>query len=233
MPKYQVEPAHDHVCGLGEGPHWDSKNQVLYYVDVPKGDVCRLDVKNKKNEIIHIDDSSASLIIPCSNDEKQFIITDNKKILKLNWETHQTKLLAEVEKDMAGNRLNDGKCDAKGRLWVGTMGKEIATSSGIKMDPPEAGSLYCMDSTLNIEQKEPNVDLSNGLTWSLDNKKMFFIDCTKRVIYVFDFDLNTGNVCKNVYYMLRNLIYIFCFHKLIKTLNYIFYLPKSKQTSFD
>ena len=49
------------------------------------------------------------------------------------------------------------------------------------------GALYSYGS--KIEKKFHPVSLSNGLAWSLDNTKMYFIDSTKRVIYSFDFDI--------------------------------------------
>ncbi len=53
-----------------------------------------------------------------------------------------------------------------------------------------------VDSSFNVERKVGNVSLSNGIAWSPDNTKMYFIDSTKRLIYSFDFEINTGNVSK-------------------------------------
>lgn len=33
-------------CVLGEGPHWSVTENVLYYVDIPKGRVLRYDPRN-------------------------------------------------------------------------------------------------------------------------------------------------------------------------------------------
>ena len=35
-------------CQLGEGPHWCSKEQVLYYVDILKGRVLRYDPSSRQ-----------------------------------------------------------------------------------------------------------------------------------------------------------------------------------------
>ena len=40
----QIEVVSEAIrCELGEGPHWSSKEQVLYYVDIVKGRVLRYD----------------------------------------------------------------------------------------------------------------------------------------------------------------------------------------------
>jgi len=189
MSKYTVEIASKHVCDLGEGPHWDEKSQSLYYVDLFGGKVCCLDTKTQESQIIHIG-GLTSVVVPVSNKREEFIISQSNKLFKLNWNTKEKQLLAEVEKSIAGNRFNDGKCDSKGRLWIGTMGSE--TDPGVV--DPDKGSLYLVDSSFNVEREVENVSLSNRIAWSPDNTKMYFIDSTKRLIYSFDFEINTGNV---------------------------------------
>ncbi|XP_054154229.1 regucalcin-like [Oppia nitens] len=187
MAKYTVEVISNHVCQLGEGPHWDQKSQTLYYVDLLNGDVCRLYPKTKESEINHIGEI-VSVLVPINNNDNDFIIGQNNKLFKFNWNTKQLKQLAEVEKDLTGNRLNDGKCDASGRFWVGSMGPE--SSPGVV--DPDRGSLYSYGNEL--EKKFETVNLSNGIAWSLDNKIMYFIDSTKRLIYSFDYDINNGSI---------------------------------------
>jgi sugar lactone lactonase YvrE len=138
MSKYTVEIASKHVCDLGEGPHWDEKSQSLYYVDFFPGDVCCLDTKTQESQIIHVGDLT-SIVIPVSNKREEFIITQSNKLFKFNWITKEKQLLAEVEKSMAGNRFNDGKCDSKGRLWIGTLGLE--TDPGV-VDPDKGSIQY-------------------------------------------------------------------------------------------
>lgn len=40
------------------------------------------------------------------------------------------------------------------------------------------------------------VSISNGLTWSLDNKVLYYIDTPTRRVDAFDFDLENGKICK-------------------------------------
>ena len=43
-----------YVCEIGEGPHWVEKEQVLYYVDINPGRVCRYDPKTKENSFVNV-----------------------------------------------------------------------------------------------------------------------------------------------------------------------------------
>jgi len=92
-----------------------------------------------------------------------------------------------VAKDLNGReRFNDGKPDAKGVLWLGTL-----------LDGGTAGkgNLYKLDlaSKTFVKQAE-GFTLTNGMTWSPDNKKMYVNDSEGRKIYKFDFDLERGTL---------------------------------------
>ena len=82
------------------------------------------------------------------------------------------------------NRFNDGKCDKMGRFFAGTMDNVEKTISG---------SLYWFDGK-KVVKKEDNLFISNGLGWNNDSSKFYLTDSPKRVIYVYDYDLKTGEI---------------------------------------
>ena len=51
------------------------------------------------------------------------------------------KEIASVEPDKTTNRINDSKCDRKGRYWFGTMG--LMNKAGTY--PPDVGAYYSFD----------------------------------------------------------------------------------------
>ena len=120
MTKYTVEVVSTHVCQLGEGPHWESESQTLYYVDFLNGDVCQWDPKTQESKVVHIGDI-VSFVVPVKGEKNEFLISEVNKLYKLNLETQRKQLLAEIEQ---GCKFNDAKCDASGRLWIGTFGPE-------------------------------------------------------------------------------------------------------------
>ena len=58
----------------------------------------------------------------------------------------------------------------------------------------EIGTLYCLDSELNLEEKVKNVKVSNGPAWSLDNKSIYYIDSSTKEFLVFDYDLEKAEI---------------------------------------
>ena len=61
---------------------------------------------------------------------------------------------------------------------------------------PGTSSLYRLDADLSIHKMETGVTISNGIGWSPDHKTMYFTDTPKKVIYAYDFDVETGAIEK-------------------------------------
>ena len=72
------------------------------------------------------------------------------------------------------------------------MGPEQADGSY----PPHDGALYSVETSGEAKMHVPRQGISNGLAWSLDNRTMYFIDSIPRKVYAFDFDINSGSLCK-------------------------------------
>lgn len=80
-------------------------------------------------------------------------------------------------------RTNDGGCDPTGAFVIGTMSYD---------EELHAGSVYRVTPTGEVTELLAPVTISNGVQWSADNKRVFYIDTPTRRVDVFDFDLATG-----------------------------------------
>nr|XP_046912682.1 putative sugar lactone lactonase YvrE [Dermatophagoides farinae] len=177
------------VSDLGEGPHWNDQNQQLYYVDAFAGYVHRycprlnLDVKINLGDLV-------TIIIPIANDTNHFLISLRNKIIKFNWIRETFDVIAECAAEHNGKeRFNDGKIDAAGRLWIGTVleGPDGVIKSG--------GSLYRFNvDNLKFIKMTENFTISNGMAWNHNNTLMYFNDSEDRKIWLFDFDLHKGTI---------------------------------------
>ena len=71
-------------------------------------------------------------------------------------------------------RFNDGRCDRRGRFWVGTLHEARH---------PETASLYRFDPDGRLTEMVAGVTISNGIAWSLDDRIMYFADSWTRTIF--------------------------------------------------
>ncbi|KAK7508219.1 hypothetical protein BaRGS_00000458 [Batillaria attramentaria] len=189
MSSPKVEVVLKNSCGLlGEGPHWDDATQSLLYVDIKLMDVHRWNSLTGEDSKVHLKDS-VGFVVP--RRAGGYVIGLGRRLSLLEWDTATATTIAEVDQDR-GTRLNDGKCDARGRVWAGTMGYE----RGVDNYEMGTASLYSLDIDRSVTKHLSGISTSNGLAWSGDNRVMYYIDSPDRKIYAFDYDLEKGEISK-------------------------------------
>ena len=115
-----------------------------------------------------------------------------KGVAVVNTETGAVeKLLCQPEYNICTNRMNDGKCDPQGRLWVGSMDLNCQSDRGtlyrISGGVADGDEVRC-DAMLTP------TTISNGICWSADGATMFYIDTALGGVDAFDFDGASGTI---------------------------------------
>ena len=117
-------------------------------------------------------------VVPMQNGG--FLCAGDSGIYCFDPQTGQKKNLADPEADKRpDNRFNDGKCDPSGRFWAGTI--SMAKNTG-------DATLYMLDVQGTLHRKVEQVTNSNGICWSMDATKMYYIDTPTRKVRVYDYD---------------------------------------------
>jgi sugar lactone lactonase YvrE len=177
MQQYKAELAFKTESTLGESPMWHPQQQKLYWVDIEKMELHNFDPSTTLHKIFKTEKRIGS-VVPAKNGH--LILALQGEIAELDPSTNTIKKLIDLEPHLPMNRCNDGKCDNQGNLWIGTM--HINCKAG-------EGSLYCIDSKLNVVPVMQNLSISNGMCWSLAGDKMYFIDSSDRCVKCFDFNI--------------------------------------------
>ncbi|PXX30580.1 SMP-30/gluconolactonase/LRE family protein [Arenibacter sp. ARW7G5Y1] len=167
---------------LGEGPVWDQVNGKLLWVDYNNGKICQYNPKLKAYSFIEIADT-VMVTIPTNRNNWIVAIDKNVSIYDPN-NKHFVKKVT-IQENKPNNRLNDGKCDAKNRLWIGTM----STTA----DAP-VGALYKVNADLTYQKMDEPFIIPNGIAWNKENTVMYVVDSMMKKIFSYDFNLENGTI---------------------------------------
>lgn len=166
---------------LGESPLWHPDEQALYWIDIAGRAVHRLQPATKAHTAWSLP-SEPGCIARCVGGG--LIVAMRSGVSILDTASGKLSPLVEAPYDQSRMRFNDGRCDAQGRLWVGTLYEP--------RDQP-LGSLYCVERGAIREVGNP-VTVSNGLAFSVDNRTLYHADTTAHCIRAYEFDPSTGHL---------------------------------------
>ncbi len=170
-----------HSAFLAESPHWLGDGRSLVWVDIlaPSVNVSNLVTGDTRTTPLG---ELVGVVVPRT--AGGFIAATQSGFRTLQLPGGEMQPIASPL-HMSGRRFNDGKCDARGRLWAGTLAIDAA---------PERGALYRLDTDGVLDEIESGFHICNGLGWSPDNTRFYLADSGRRTVYVYDYALDTGSV---------------------------------------
>ena len=176
----------DHTAALGESPFWHPQEQMLYWVDIPGKQLLRANIYMGTVETWDMP-SEPGCIAPAASGG--LVIALRHGIFRAKTWGGPLQPLATLDYDPAHMRANDGKCDALGRFWVGTIDETRAKKNA---------ALYCIDARDMAATGSPRVSCkisptagmttANGLAFSPDNRSLYWADTPSHTVWAWDFD---------------------------------------------
>jgi len=170
---------------LGEVPRWCERSQRLWWVDVRRPALQSVHPASGRYaaQRLHPDLVTGSMAL---RESTGFVLATGSGIYLYDPATElPAQRIAHPEDGRPGMRLNDGKCDRRGRFWVGSM-------HDTQRDP--AGTLYRLDADHTCTAMLDGFVLPNSLCWSPDDKTMYFSDTHNQVLWAFDYDIDAGAI---------------------------------------
>ncbi|HKE98640.1 MAG TPA: SMP-30/gluconolactonase/LRE family protein [Actinomycetes bacterium] len=168
---------------LGEGPAWDARSGELIWVDILAGRVHRFDPASGADRFVEVG-RHVGVAVPRAAGGLLLAVRGGFAVLG---DDGTLAPVADVEADRPGNRMNDGKCDPRGRLWAGTVADD---------ERPGAGALYRLDPDRSVHRMLGGVSISNGLAWSADGATMYYVDSPSQGVDAFDYDPGSGAIAR-------------------------------------
>jgi sugar lactone lactonase YvrE len=172
----------DVKASLGECPLWSVDEQVLYWVDINAPSLNRFDPLTGANTAWPMPQSIGCFAL---RERGGFIAALRDGFWFVDRGGKLERKVAGAPYDPAQHRFNDGRADARGRLWAGSMNeaRDGATAA-----------LYRLDPDFTLTAMIPEITISNGLAFSPDGRTLYHADTPARVVAAWDFDATTGAV---------------------------------------
>ena len=169
----------DYRCETGEGPLWHPMERQVYWSDIPQGRIFRWNPFARRHE--QIDEGRIVGGYTIQSDGSLLLFMDRGSVAV--WRDGKLEYLVNEMEGEADNRFNDVAADPAGRVFCGTMPTDTRSAT-----------LYRMDTDGSITTVLEGVGLSNGIGFSPDQKQMYYTDSLARKIYIFDYDIDSGDI---------------------------------------
>lgn len=161
---------------LGEGPAWVAAEGAVYWVDIKADTVHRYHPASGERRSFAM---AAQVCAVVPRRAGGFVATTRHGFAIADPAAGTLAPIAEVEPDRPGNRFNDAKADARGRLWAGTMDDACRRPTG---------TLYRLDADRSWRAMDGGYVVTNGPAFSPDGTVMYHNDTVNRRVFAFDLD---------------------------------------------
>jgi len=170
---------------LGEGTCWSVRAQALYWVDILGHCLHRYTPATQAQDSWQFDEELSA--VAERRDGAGLVLTLRHDVVFFDPETGARQTLCRTESDKPGNRCNDGKCDAAGRLWASTIDFDCTHATG---------AIYRVSASGACQAMHPGYVVNNGPTWSADGLTLYLNDTVQGRVQAFDFDPAAGTLAR-------------------------------------
>jgi len=159
---------------LGEGPVWVHRDSALWFVDIKKQQIHRFDPADGSRNSWDAPEQ-VGFVFPA--ERGGFVAGLKSGLYHFDEKSGGFEVIAKVDTEKPGNRLNDGVVDTNGRLWFGTMDNN---------EKAKSGAFYCFTDGKVSPTGIDNISITNGPATSPDGRLLYFVDTLKGTIEIAD-----------------------------------------------
>lgn len=167
---------------LGECPLWDVTTECLYWVDIRRPAIRRLRYATGEVDTWTMPDLVGSIALV---EDGRLLVALPSQIALFDPQNQAFSALVPSLPMPEGHRFNDGRCDARGRFWVGSM-HNITRA-------PE-GTLFCLEGAGPLKPVQHGICIPNSLAFSPSGDTLYFADSLHYRIYAHPYAPETGRM---------------------------------------
>lgn len=167
---------------LGETPLWCEQTQSLLWLDIEQARLQRFHPATGRHDVWQFDERYLGTLALLRRPGRVLLGVD-LALETFDLGTGAREKLCQVEPVGTDTRLNDGRCDSRGRLWVGTMDNQLARGNG---------SFYRVDPDGRVHRQFGDVIVSNTVALSPAEDRLYFSDTRRYITWRFGLDVAAG-----------------------------------------
>ena len=164
---------------LGESPLWHPQEKRLYWIDIDGRAIHCLDPQTNMHRAWPLPSEPGAIAWSAAGG---LIVAMRSGLATLDTNSGALDMFANAPYDPRHERFNDGRCDAAGRFWVGTLYEP--------RDRPNA-VLYALERGV-LRDSGKRATVSNGVAFSPDQRTLYHSDTTSHTITAYDYDAASG-----------------------------------------
>ncbi|MCF8707299.1 SMP-30/gluconolactonase/LRE family protein [Rhizorhapis sp. SPR117] len=168
---------------LGEGPRWHEAEKRLYWVDIARNELHRLDPVTSQDEC-----RTFQSPIGCFAFMKEggLMLAMKDGFARLaHFDAQPEPFGEQIFSGSPDLRFNDGRTDRHGRFWAGSVNM---------LKSAHDAALYRLDSDGTVTQVEGGMLTCNGAAFSPDGKHFYHTDTPSHTVRVYDYDETAGTL---------------------------------------
>jgi sugar lactone lactonase YvrE len=175
----------------GEGATWSAAEGCLYWVDINRFLVRRLDAEGRVKSWLF---EEPAVALALTDRPGTLVVALASRLILWAPEADAREPLGDPLADWPKVRFNDGRPDPLGRLVIGTMGNNVGPDGEPLPVAPGLGTLFSFEPARGFAAVERGIGISNTVCWSPDGRTFYFADTLANEIRAYDFDPETGEI---------------------------------------
>jgi len=177
----------------GEAATWSPDEQALYWCDVNRFLIHRLDADERVASWFFDEPVTA---LSLTEEPGLWLVALASRLIL--WRPADDSRrdhgfhLAEWPKA----RLNDGRAAPNGDLWIGTMSNNVGPNGEPGDAPFGRGVLHRIRPGGLASEQKRELGISNTVCWSPDRRTFYFGDTQQNTIWAYDYDAASGEISR-------------------------------------
>ena len=169
---------------VGESPAWHPQQSALYWIDVRRQQLLKLEPERKHLSRWHLPDVVGASALCLSG---RVWLALRHGLSALDTATGELQEIAQVEAGNQENRLNDGKVSPSGRWFL------FGSMNDLPQKQP-TGALYCAAPGGAVRQLRRGLTVCNGIAFSPDASTLYFSDSAMGRVMRAEWDESSGDM---------------------------------------